>query len=230
MIAALVLTPWVISAGWLTSMPPSAGPLYSQVVVLIVTVVGAGVLAVVRRDPEGTFRDMGATLLMIFYLGFLGSFAVSIRCNQAGPGAEGAWLLMVVILVTKASDIGGFFVGTAFGRHKLRPAVSPAKSVEGMAGGLVASALAAAIMALAMEGSSSVIAHDGGFPLACRAAVFGLALSAAGQLGDLVESCFKRDAGLKDSGKVIPCFGGILDLIDSPVLAMPVAWFLLTWA
>jgi len=61
-----------------------------------------------------------------------------------------------------------------------------------------------------------------------RAVFFGISLSVAGQLGDLVESCFKRDAGIKDSGEVIPCFGGILDLIDSPVLAMPVAWFLLT--
>ena len=130
--------------------------------------------------------------------------------------------------MTMASVIGAFFVGTKFGRHKLRPTVSPAKSVEGMAGGLVASALAAVLFALATPGGSFVIAHDGGFPMAWRAAVFGLALTAAGQLGDLVESCFKRDAGLKDSGRVIPCFGGILDLIDSPVLAMPVAWFLLT--
>jgi phosphatidate cytidylyltransferase len=59
--------------------------------------------------------------------------------------------------------------------------------------------------------------------------VFGLVTSIAAQLGDLLESCFKRDAGFKDSGKVIPRFGGILDLVDSPVLAMPVAWLLLTW-
>ena len=60
------------------------------------------------------------------------------------------------------------------------------------------------------------------------AVAFGLMLSAAGQLGDLVESCFKRDAGAKDSGKLIPRFGGILDLIDSPLLALPVAWILIT--
>ena len=67
-----------------------------------------------------------------------------------------------------------------------------------------------------------------GMPPLWRAAIFGLAMSAAGQFGDLVESCFKRDAGIKDSGKVMPHYGGILDMIDSPVLAMPVAWFLLT--
>jgi len=61
-----------------------------------------------------------------------------------------------------------------------------------------------------------------------RALLFGIALSAAGQMGDLVESCFKRDSGVKDSGKLIPHYGGILDMIDSPVFTMPVAWFLLT--
>ena len=62
-----------------------------------------------------------------------------------------------------------------------------------------------------------------------RGGVFGLVLSAVGQFGDLLESCFKREAGAKDSGNILPRFGGILDLIDSPVLAMPVAWFLLTY-
>jgi phosphatidate cytidylyltransferase len=71
--------------------------------------------------------------------------------------------------------------------------------------------------------------HPDGLSPVLRAAIFGLAMSAAGQFGDLLESCLKRDVGAKDSGRVIPRFGGILDLIDSPVLALPVGWFLLTW-
>jgi len=228
MIAALVLTPWIVSAGWFSSVLRIATGLYCQVILLIMTMVGAGVLAVVRRNPEGTLRDMGVTVLMIVYLGFLGSFGVSLRCAVGTSGWEGVWLLLTAILITKASDIGAFFVGSAFGRHKLHPTVSPAKSVEGMVGGLAASALAAVLFAIAGVSQGSGAVHEGIFAVVWRATVFGLALSAAGQVGDLVESCFKRDAGIKDSGKVIPCFGGILDLIDSPVLAMPVAWFLLT--
>ena len=68
---------------------------------------------------------------------------------------------------------------------------------------------------------------DGMSPL-LRAIFFGLAMSATGQFGDLIESSFKRDAHVKDSGELIPRFGGILDLIDSPVVALPIAWFLLT--
>jgi phosphatidate cytidylyltransferase len=86
---------------------------------------------------------MAATLLMVFYVGFLGSFGLQLRCGRDIPGQEGAWLLLITLLVTKASDIGAYFVGTTMGRHKLIPGISPAKSIEGAVGGLMASALVA---------------------------------------------------------------------------------------
>lgn len=249
MIAALLLTPWLSAAGWLGSGPAEVGGWYWQVVWLMVAGIGTGVLAVVRREPDGTFRDVGATFIMVFYLGFLSSFGLQLRCGRDIPGQEGAWLLLIVILVTKASDIGAYFVGSAVGRHKLVPTISPAKSVEGTLGGLLAAALVAVLfvsagsLAATMNLGSEVCAMideltrtfsvehgPGGIPPRWRAAIFGLIVSAAGQFGDLIESCFKRDADIKDSGRIIPRFGGILDLIDSPVLAMPVAWFLLTVA
>jgi phosphatidate cytidylyltransferase len=216
------------------------------VVWLIVTVVGTSVLAVMRRAPPGTFRDVGATFIIVFYLGFLGSFGLHLRCGPGAAEQQGVWLLLIVILATKASDIGGFFVGSTFGRHKLIPKVSPGKSVEGTIGGIVASVL---FMMLVASGPSLAEAlglshetrgmveritrsfsteHESGIlsPV-WRAFFFGLAMALTGQLGDLIESCFKRDAGSKDSGEIIPRFGGILDLVDSPVLAMPAAWFLL---
>ena len=247
MIAALMLTPWLSAAGWLGSGPDEVEGLYWQIVWLMVTGIGAGILTVVRRSPEGTFRDMGATFIVVFYLGFLGSFGLQLRCGRDIPAQDGAWLLLIVVLVTKASDIGAYLVGSAFGRHKLIEAVSPGKSIEGMVGGLMASVLVAVLIASA-DSLAAAMAPDttvgmvidivtrslstahapGGSSQIWRAVVFGLAMSSAGQIGDLIESCFKRDAGIKDSGKIIPRYGGILDLIDSPVLAMPVAWFLVT--
>ncbi|MGB2986029.1 MAG: phosphatidate cytidylyltransferase [Phycisphaerae bacterium] len=247
MIALLLLTPWLSAAGWLGTGPVEVEGLFWQIVWLLVTGIGAGVLVVMRRDPEGTFRDMGATLIMVFYLGFLASFGLQLRCGRDVPAQEGAWLLLIAVLVTKASDIGAYFVGSAIGRHKLVPRISPAKSIEGTVGGLIAGAVVAMLFASAgglaarMDLSPQLCAmieevtrsfsnehHPEGISPLWRAVFFGFAMSAAGQFGDLIESCFKRDARIKDSGKVMPHYGGILDMIDSPVVAMPVAWFLLT--
>ena len=248
MIVVLLLTPWLSAGGWLGSDVRDQEGLFWQLVALMATVLGAGVLCVLRRDPQGTFRDVGATLLIVFYLGFLGSFGLQLRCGRDIAREEGAWLLLITLLVTKSSDIGAYFVGSTLGRHKLIPRISPAKSVEGAVGGLLASAAVAMLFASAGSIAAAIGPGDGllvtaihdatrsftirndsaSLPPLLRACFFGVALSAAGQIGDLVESCFKRDSGVKDSGKVIPHYGGILDLIDSPVFAMPVAWFLLT--
>ncbi len=250
MIVILLLTPWLSAAGWLGSGVVEQEGLYWPIVWVIVAVVGAGALTVIRGHPEGTFRDVGATLTMIFYLGFLSSFGLQLRCGQDIPGDQGAWLLLIAILVTKASDIGAYFAGSVLGRHKLAPSISPAKSIEGTVGGLLASAAVAVLFVKAGALLGTLQVHPNRFDLiklvqeatlsfgaengsvntspVWRALLFGLAMSAAGQLGDLIESCFKRDACIKDSGKLIPRYGGILDLVDSPVVAMPVAWFLLT--
>jgi phosphatidate cytidylyltransferase len=199
-IAVLVLTPWLSAAGWLGSGAVQVEGIYWQAVWLMTACGGVGLAVIIRRDPAGFLRDAGTTLLVIVYLGFLGSFGLQLRCGRDMPEQTGVWLLLMVILITKASDIGAYFAGSLFGRHKLVPTISPAKTIEGAIGGL----------------------------LTFRAAVFGFIVSLSGQLGDIVESSFKRDACVKDSGKLIPRFGGILDLIDSPMLAVPVAWFLMT--
>lgn len=239
----LVATPWMAAAGWLGGEVQSSAALDLQLAWLAVGITGTGVLTVARRNPNGAFRDMGATLIAITYLGFLGSFAIRIRCAVPEHASKGAWLLLIILLVTKASDIGGFFAGSALGRHKLIPAISPGKSVEGLLGGLVASALVAVVFSMipATAGllagrpfshgnvSSHTLASAISAPT-WQFVAFGFAVSLAGQIGDFIESCFKRDAGSKDSGKILPRFGGILDLIDSPVFAMPVAWcFLAVW-
>jgi phosphatidate cytidylyltransferase len=129
MIVVLLALPWLSAAGWLGAGVAEQEGLLWQLCALMVTVLGTGLLCVLRRNPEGTVRDGGATLLLVFYLGFLGSFGPMLRCGRDIPAQEGAWLLLIVLLVTKASDIGAYFTGTAIGRHKLIPEVSPGKSV-----------------------------------------------------------------------------------------------------
>jgi len=250
MVLFLLTAPWLSAAGWLGSGVAAQEGLMWQLVGILATLLGVGVLTILRRDPQGTIRDCGATLLIVLYIGFLGGFGIMLRCGKDVPGSEGAWLLLIVLLVTKASDIGAYFTGKAIGRNRLIPSVSPGKSVEGAIGGLVGSAMVAALFAVLpsllpkIEGSENsqpwlLLLYDAtrsfAMPAAAngtshiiRACIIGFMLSLSGQFGDLFESCFKRDGGVKDSGHVIPQYGGILDLVDSPLYAMPVAWVLLT--
>lgn len=248
MAGLLLISPWLSSAGLLGGAGPKVEGLYWQMVWMIVSVAGVGTIPLVRRNTDGALRDGAATLMIISYVGFLGSFGLQIRCGHDMPHLSGAWLLCLVILVTKASDIGAYLVGSMLGRHKLLPAVSPSKSVEGAIGGLLYSAGTSVFLVLGCIHLFSPGPEDGGSlgemlglqatalslkssstaATVVMAAIFGLVLSSVGQLGDLIESCFKRDACVKDSGKILPRFGGILDLVDSPVLAMPAGWFYLT--
>jgi phosphatidate cytidylyltransferase len=139
------------------------------------------------------------------------------------------WVMLGVVLVTKSYDIGAYFTGRYLGRHKLIPWLSPGKTWEGLAGGVLASALmgmaAAALAEPPAPGAVSLGVPDlqwwHGLELG---AIFGL----IGQAGDLVASLLKRDAGMKDYSRALPGFGGIMDVADSPLLVAPVAYWLLT--
>lgn len=131
-------------------------------------------------------------------------------------GAGMAWVLAVV-LSTWAGDSAAYLTGRTFGRHKLAPVVSPGKTIEGSLGGLLASVLV----------SAAVFAVSGALP-AWAGAVVGGGLGVCGQLGDLSESFLKRQAGVKDSGSLIPGHGGMLDRVDALLFAFPAA-LLLYW-
>jgi phosphatidate cytidylyltransferase len=169
---------------------------------------------------------MAVTLFMMLYLGLMGSFVVRIRC--VSPGADGAWLLLIFVLTVKSGDIGAFFAGKLAGKHKLIPWLSPQKTIEGAIGALI---LASVVAVLAMRAWAGFEA-DGSAPLStAQALVFGAVMAVMGHVGDLVASLIKRDVGSKDSGAVVPAFGGFLDIFDSPLLSAPIAWVLLTsWA
>jgi len=171
------------------------------------------VLAMVQlftRDPVRSLPDLSVTVLGVVYIWGLGAHVFAIR-------EQGMAYLLMFLAVAKLGDAGAYFAGIRLGRHPLAPRTSPKKTVEGAVGGLVVSVAAALLLApvLRLGGSATFWV------------VFGLVVGAVSQIGDLVESALKRSAGAKDSGGFIPQFGGILDIIDSPLLSAPVAYWLL---
>ena len=177
-----------------------------------------------RHRTEQAIQHVMASLLTIAYIGLLGVALLTIRL------AHGPAIFVAFLLIVKSADIGAFFVGSAIGRNKLMPTISPKKSWEGLFGGLAFSALAAiGAQWLIQDGftDSNVnaphIMYQAPFYLApmWMIALFGATLGLIGQFGDWCESLLKRSAGVKDSASLIPEFGGVLDLLDSPLIAAP---------
>lgn len=237
----LLLSPWLCAAGVLGDSPSDVEGLQWQLIWLALAVLVTGVAQLRRGFTEGAIADIGATWTAVLYLGLLPSFAVQLRCGPDIPGSEGAWLVLLFLAVAKASDVGAYLTGSALGRHKLLPAVSPGKSVEGAIGGVLASTLMALVfhqfyflVGSGLPSESDVFLGLEEVTRAIRSLdlwqviVFGVLMALFGQLGDLFESVFKRAVGQKHSASLLPTYGGMLDLIDSPVFAAPVAWFVLT--
>ena len=160
-----------------------------------------------KFGTEGTIRNVSASFFSIIYLGFLCLFILGIRT------AWGPWVLLGFILTIKSSDIGAYTLGRLFGKHKMCPSISPGKTWEGLAGA-----------ALFGAGVSFGFSHFSDIMAPLWAIGFGTIFGVLGQMGDLVESMIKRDAASKDSSASIPGFGGILDVIDSPLATAPVAF------
>lgn len=169
-----------------------------------------------HKTVEGVVAATGGALLSFVYLGLMFGFLLAIRREHS------SWVLLWVVLVTKACDIGAFFTGKAVGRRKLIPWLSPGKTWEGLVGGVVLSAGVCVAGAWAIRHWTGATVPAPGWLMA-----MGVLIAITGQAGDLLESLFKRDAGMKDSGRSLPGFGGVLDLIDSPLLVGPAAYWML---
>ncbi len=196
------------------------------------------VLQLTKQQIREAIASVSATFFGVFYVGWLMSHAVSVRFIEAhlerrygdvataGMDPDIGFFFMILVLVAAIGcDTGAYFVGRRYGRRRLAPTISPNKSVEGALGGLLVGALLGVATKLFFdEVWPGGLSHD--FPMSA-AALFGLAIAAAGTLGDLIESLLKRDAKVKDAGHLLPGVGGVLDRIDSALLAFPVMYYLL---
>lgn len=199
--------------------------------------IGLFVFSLIRHSwggrTDGAIAVGSATMFALIYLGTMPGFFLAIRRWHS------AWVIAAIILITKSCDIGAYFTGRALGKHKLIPWLSPGKTWEGLIGGVIFSGLVStglvalgnhfdlAGQKLTVEGVMQVVHLN--YPL-WFAAIAGMLLGLVGQFGDLTASLFKRDAGIKDSGRSIPGFGGLIDVVDSPLVAAPVAYWLLELA
>src|SRR5213078_2664194 len=184
---------------------------------LILFVLGLCLRQFVSTSNTAGLLAISTTLFGLMYVPWLLNFIQKINFF---PKANGTYYVLYFILVTKFSDTGAYAVGSLFGRHKMIPRISPGKTWEGFAGAIAVSTLA-----------SALCAHLAGAKLAGmnwkHAIILGILLSTAAVIGDLVESLFKREAGVKDSGRYFPGIGGILDLLDSLLFNAPLMYLYL---
>jgi phosphatidate cytidylyltransferase len=184
---------------------------------LILFVLGLCVRQFVSKVNTTGILTISVTLFGLMYVPWLLNFVQKINFF---PGVEGKYFLFYFILVTKFSDMGAYAVGSLIGRHKMIPRISPGKTWEGFGGAIVVS-----------TGVSLAFVHFFGAHMygmnSLHAIILGIVLSSTAVIGDLIESLFKREAGMKDSGNFFPGIGGILDLLDSLLFNAPIMYLYL---
>ncbi len=186
---------------------------------IVLLVLGVCVRQLFEREHSAALVGIATTLLGLVYVPWLLNFIQKINFFP-GLGPAGRLYVLYFVLVTKFSDTGAYVVGSLCGRHKLVPRISPAKTWEGFAGAIVIATATSVVFAdLAgprLPGMNLV-----------QAVVLGLLLGGAAVIGDLIESLFKREAGVKDSGRLFPGIGGVLDLLDSLLFNAPIMYLYL---
>jgi phosphatidate cytidylyltransferase len=201
---------------------------------LTVTLLTLMILQLTKQEIREAIASVSETFFGVIYVGWLLSYAVSVRCiaseleRRFGMPVDpqvGLFYMIFCLTAVVCSDSGAYFVGRAYGRRKLAPAISPNKTVEGAIGGVltggVLAVLVKVVFTLFVPGELS---RD--LPW-IASFFFGMTLAAVAVLGDLIESLLKRDAAIKDAGDLLPGVGGVLDRIDSALLGIPVMYYLL---
>lgn len=218
----------IVLANWLPIwFPPLGqhGDLAWPMIALAGGVILAFVCEMMRFDGQGQITErLALAILPQAYVGLLFTFLIQLR--MLGP-TVGIVAVCSLLLVVKLGDIGAYTAGRITGRHKMVPLLSPGKTWEGFAGGLAAACFGAwfsyAVLLPWLADSAESLRPG------CHWLIYGLCVGTTGVIGDLAESLLKRDAGVKDSSRWLPGFGGVLDVLDSILLAAPVAYLGWIW-
>jgi phosphatidate cytidylyltransferase len=226
-----------LTAGALLPVVGYFGNEYHATILMTASLLAFMVIQVGKAEISQALASISGTFFGVFYVGWLLAHTVTLRNFQSVVGAKwgtdaaalfdpnaGAFFLTFCLTAVVLCDAGAYFVGRAWGRRKLAPKVSPGKTVEGSLGGIVVGTLGALVCKALFDFLWPELSRAFSWP---TAAAFGAVLSVAGMIGDLVESLLKRDAAQKDAGALLPGMGGVLDRIDSALLAIPVMYYLL---
>ena len=212
----------LILHAFLTQFPPFQPIAASSFAfVLAFIMLGAALRRAWSRTTQEAILKIAGTVLATLYLGGLAWFLIALRVKRspAEGGFHGTtWTILSILLMVKFTDVGAYFGGRALGKHKLIFWLSPGKTWEGLFFGLLTAGIVGAIA----SGNGRWLPYVPWW----KGFIFGVVIGGIGQLGDLLESMMKRDAQVKDSGSLIPGFGGVLDVIDSPLVAAPFAYLL----
>jgi len=213
--ALMPLGTHAVRIGWLDAPLAAAGAVFVALM---------GVTLWSRSQAEKPLGALAVTAFGVLYTGATLAYAYALRHHRfVVEPLAGAVLLFFPIILTWVSDTAAYFAGRAFGKRKLMPAVSPGKTVAGAVGAVAGS------MAGAWLYNDLVLQPFAQLALApWTALIFGAVVSGAGQVGDLVESLFKREAGVKDSSSFFGAHGGVLDRLDSLYFVLPVAYLILS--
>ncbi|HSU56615.1 MAG TPA: CDP-archaeol synthase [Candidatus Dormibacteraeota bacterium] len=184
---------------------------------LILFVLGLCMRQFFSRSNTAGILAISTTLFGLMYVPWLLNFIQKINFF---PGVDGRYYLLYFILITKFSDTGAYSIGSLFGRHKMIPRISPGKTWEGFGGAILFSTISSLLFVHFFQNKMAAMNS-------MHAIILGVVLSIAAVVGDLIESLFKREAGVKDSGHLFPGIGGILDLLDSLLFNAPIMYLYL---
>lgn len=196
-------------------------PIFVALVLIAMTVH----LFAFERGRNEAAHDFGVTVAGIVYLGWVGAYLLDLR--NLVSNEMGVWWFMLVLPLVWAADTGGYSIGAVYGKHKMAPRLSPKKSWEGYFAGVFTSVLVGAYFAYAF--STMGPQPLAGFITPLQGALLGLVIGALAPLGDLGESMFKRQSGMKDSSNIFPGHGGFLDRIDSWIWGAAIGYFLIQY-
>ena len=203
------------------SLGLTLSPYYQDILPVVITlpiVISLGWLLLTRSSRDKAFHSWAWTIAGVFYIGWLLSYWLQLDALSNGR----AWVYLA-LFTTFASDSSAFLVGRNWGRHRLDPGISPGKTWEGVIGGFIGAVLGAIIIMRIVGLFSSLF-----LPI-WQVVIFGLLVSLLAQFGDLVESLFKRNMGVRSSSNLLPGHGGALDRLDSLIFVGVGAYYYAAW-